>query len=103
MNDFTFEEQQLMSIYNPGTRLGLIHALVEMRTYLDKDEQEKETGKYIRRERYAGACQRSFYVGEDITEQDIKAEFKHGILKLFVPKKEAAPKVENKKYVAIEG
>ena len=40
---------------------------------LDKDEQEKETGKYIRRERYAGACQRSFYVGEDITEQDIKA------------------------------
>lgn len=40
MNDFTFEEQQLMSIYNPGTRLGLIHSLVEMRTYLDKDEQE---------------------------------------------------------------
>ena len=70
---------------------------------LDKDEQEKENGKYIRRERYAGACQRSFYVGEDITEQDIKAEFKHGILKLFVPKKEAQPKVENKKYVAIEG
>lgn len=40
MNDFTFEEQQLMSIYNPGSRLGLIHALVEMRTYLDKDEKE---------------------------------------------------------------
>ena len=38
--NFTFEEQQLMSIYNPGTRLGLIHALVEMHTYLDKDEQE---------------------------------------------------------------
>ena len=70
---------------------------------LDKDEKDKKTGKYIRRERYAGACQRSFYVGEDITEQDIKAEFKHGILKLFVPKKEAQPKVENKKYVAIEG
>ena len=70
---------------------------------LDKDEQEKNSGKYIRRERYAGACQRPFYVGEDITEQDIKAEFKHGILKLFVPKKEAQPKVENKKYVAIEG
>ena len=38
--NFTFEEQQLMSIYHPGTRLGLIQALVEMRTYLDKDEQE---------------------------------------------------------------
>ena len=70
---------------------------------LDKDEQEKETGKYIRRERYAGACQRSFYVGENVTEQDIKAEFKHGMLKLFVPKKEAAPAVETKKYVTIEG
>ena len=70
---------------------------------LDEDEKDKETGKYIRRERYAGACQRSFYVGEDVTEQDIKAEFKHGMLKLFVPKKEAQPKVENKKYVAIEG
>ena len=70
---------------------------------LDKDEQEKETGKYIRRERYAGACQRSFYVGEDVTEQDIKAEFKHGMLKLFVPKKEAKPAVEIKKYVTIEG
>ena len=69
---------------------------------LDKDEQEKETGKYIRRERYAGACQRSFYVGEDVTEQDIKAEFKHGMLKLFVPKKEVKPVTENK-YIAIEG
>ena len=66
-------------------------------------EQEKETGRYIRRERYAGACQRSYYVGEDITEEDIKAEFKHGILKLFVPKKEAKPAVEEKKYITIEG
>ena len=70
---------------------------------LDQDEQEKETGRYIRRERYAGACQRSYYVGEDITEEDIRAEFKHGILKLFVPKKEAKPAVEEKKYITIEG
>ena len=56
---------------------------------LDKDEQEKESGRYIRKERYAGACQRSFYVGEDVKQEDVKAEFKHGILKLFVPKKEA--------------
>ncbi|MCI6887338.1 MAG: Hsp20/alpha crystallin family protein [Lachnospiraceae bacterium] len=69
---------------------------------VDQDEQEKETGKYIRRERYAGACERSFYVGEDLTEADIKGEFKHGILKLFVPKKEAKPVEETKKYIAIE-
>ena len=69
---------------------------------LDKDEEDKK-GNYIRRERYAGACQRSFYVGEDVTEQDIKAEFKHGMLKLFVPKKEAKPAVEQKKTISIEG
>ena len=55
---------------------------------LNQDEKEKESGKYIRRERYSGSCQRSFYVGDEITQEDIKAEFKHGILKLFVPKKE---------------
>ena len=70
---------------------------------LEKDEKEKKDGKYIRRERYAGSCQRSFYVGDDVTEEDIKAEFKHGILKLFVPKKEAKPAVEEKKYITIEG
>lgn len=70
---------------------------------LDKDEQEKDTGRYIRRERYAGTCERSFYVGEDVTQEDIKAEFKHGILKLLVPKKEAKPKIEQNKYIAIEG
>ena len=70
---------------------------------LDEEEDDKKTGRYIRRERYSGSCSRSFYVGEDITEEDIKAEFKHGLLKLFVPKKEAKPEVEQKKYIAIEG
>ena len=70
---------------------------------LDEDDKDKETGKYIRRERYTGSCQRSFYVGDDITEEDIKGEFKHGILKLFVTKKEAKPAVEQKKYITIEG
>ena len=69
---------------------------------LDQDEKEKDSGRYIRRERYAGACQRSFYIGEVITEEDIKGEFKHGILKLFVPKKEAKPTVEQKKFITIE-
>ena len=69
---------------------------------LDEDEKDKKSGKYIRRERYTGSCQRSFYVGEDVTEEDIKAEFKHGILKLFIPKKEAKPAVEQKKYISIE-
>ena len=70
---------------------------------LNQDEKEKESGKYIRRERYSGSCQRSFYVGDEITQEDIKAEFKHGILKLFVPKKEAKPEVEQRKFLSIEG
>ena len=70
---------------------------------LDKDEQEKTSGRYIRQERYAGACERSFYVGEDMTDDDIKGEFKHGILRLSIPKKEAKPLAEEKKYISIEG
>ena len=65
------------------------------------DEQDKK-GKYIRRERYAGTMQRSFYVGEDVTQEDIKAKFEDGILKLSIPKKDAQT-VETKKTIAIEG
>ena len=74
---------------------------IEAAKGLDKDEEDKK-GTYIRRERYAGACSRSFYVGEGVTEEDIKAEFKHGILTLVVPKKEAKA-VEQKSTIAIEG
>lgn len=69
----------------------------------DKLEESKENGHYIRKERYAGSCSRSFYVGEDITEEDIKAEFKHGILKLTLPKKNQEKNIEQKKYIPIEG
>ena len=68
---------------------------------LDKDEKDKK-GKYIRKERYAGAMSRSFYVGEGVTQEDIKAKYEDGILRLSVPKKEAKA-VENMKYIAIEG
>ena len=69
---------------------------------LDQDEKEKETGHYIRRERYAGACQRSFYVGDELSQEDIKASFKHGILKLVIPKKELQSVSQNN-YITIEG
>lgn len=69
---------------------------------LEQDEQEKKSGRYIRRERYEGSCQRSFYVGEDVREDDIKGEFRHGILKLLISKKEAKPAVEEKRYITIE-
>lgn|SRR5574344_693149 len=68
----------------------------------DHNEEKDENGHYIRRERYQGECRRSFYVGENITQEDIKASFENGVLKLTIPKKEEA-KVEDKKYIAIEG
>ena len=68
---------------------------------LDKDEQNKK-GEYIRRERYAGSMSRSFYVGEHLNEEDIKAKYEDGILKLSVPKKDVKELTQNK-YIAIEG
>ena len=68
-----------------------------------EEEKDEEKGKFVRKERYSGECSRSFYVGEEVTQEDIKGEYKHGILKLFVPKKEAKPALETKKYVTIEG
>ena len=68
---------------------------------LDKDEKNDQ-GVYIRRERYTGQCSRTFYVGEGVKQEDIKAKFEDGILKVTVPKVEPK-KVEDKKYIAIEG
>ncbi len=73
---------------------------------LEKDdaenEEERAKGNYIRRERYSGSCQRSFYVGDALDVNDIRANFQHGILKLTIPKKDQK-QVECNKYVAIEG
>ena len=66
------------------------------------EEEKSEEGKVIRQERYMGAMQRSFYVGEYITEEDVKAKFEDGVLKMSVPKKEA-PKPPEKKSIMIEG
>ena len=68
---------------------------------LDKEEKD-DRGKLIRQERYSGSMERSFYVGENVTEEDIKAKFEDGVLKLNVPKKEA-PKLPEKKTICIEG
>lgn len=73
---------------------------------IEKDESENEEqqkkGNYIKRERYSGSCTRSFYIGEGLSVEDIKAGFKHGILTLNIPKKDQK-QIENNKYIAIEG
>lgn len=68
---------------------------------LDKEEKNKN-GEYIRRERYTGSMSRSFYVGDHLKEEDIKAKYEDGILKISVPKKDVK-ELEQNKYIAIEG
>ena len=67
------------------------------------NEEKDDKGRVIRRERFSGSMKRSFYVGDEITEEDIKARFEDGILKLFVPKKVVEEQIPEKKTIAIEG
>lgn len=68
-----------------------------------ENEENNSGEKYIRRERFYGSCSRCFFVGEAVEQDDIKAKFEDGILKVFIPKKENKPSVEEKKYIMIEG
>ena len=68
---------------------------------LEKKDEDKN-GKLLRQERYAGSMSRSFYVGDHVTEEDVKARFEDGVLRLSIPKKDAK-KVEEKKTILIEG
>lgn len=77
------------------------YLLVSAAKSLDKDKKNIK-GKIIRQERYAGSMQRSFYVGDTLTETDIKAKFEDGVLKLSIPKKEPE-KLPETKTIAIEG
>ncbi len=70
---------------------------------LDKEETDKKSGKIIRQERYTGTMSRSFYVGEDLKVEDIKAKLEHGVLKLTVPKVEHKEEIPAKKTIMIEG
>lgn len=72
-------------------------------THGTQTEDKDNGGKYIRRERYFGSASRSFYVGDQIKQEDIKARFENGILKLSIPKVDKQNAVEQKHYIAIEG
>lgn len=103
------ENSYLLEVELPGFAKDEIKAemnngylVIEASHNENKDEKDKE-GKYIRKERYSGHCTRSFYVGDHIKEEDIKGKFENGILKLEIPKKEAEEKIEQKKYIQIEG
>ncbi|MCI5934530.1 MAG: Hsp20/alpha crystallin family protein [Lachnospiraceae bacterium] len=78
------------------------YLVINATTSQNKDETDEKTGKYIRRERYSGSCSRSFYVGDYLTQEDVKARYENGVLTIAIPKKDAK-KIEEKKVIAIEG
>jgi HSP20 family molecular chaperone IbpA len=75
---------------------------IAARKGLCKDEKDSE-GRMIRQERYSGNMARSFYVGDELTEEDISASFKNGVLRVMVPKKEKKPEIPQQKFIHIEG
>lgn len=103
-----FDDRYELSLQLPGFKKEDINAelkdgyLTISASHNDKKEEKDDNGHYIRRECYYGQCKRSFYVGDDITEEDIQAEFSDGILKLEVPKKEPVPEEDTSHYIEIK-
>lgn len=69
---------------------------------IENDENNTE-GKYVRRERYMGSCSRSFFVGKNLHQDNIRAKYENGVLKVTFPKEENRKEIEEKKYISIEG
>lgn len=104
------DDSFMLAVNMPGVKKEDIQAelkdgyLTINATHGSSNEEKDEEGHYIRRERYFGTCSRSFYVGEDVTQDDIKAKYEDGVLNVTIPKIEPKkPEVEEKKFIAIEG
>jgi len=85
-----------------GIRIEIQDGYLTIHAKVDKVEDDSEKGKYVRKERYTGECSRSFYVGDNVKEEDIKAKFRNGTLTLEIPKKEDKKELPEKKYIPIE-
>jgi HSP20 family molecular chaperone IbpA len=101
------ENSYVMDVDLPGfekenIKIDLENGYLNIHAKMENSKNEDEKGKFIKRERYFGECSRSFYVGEDIKEEEIKASFNNGILTLEVPKKPEEEKEAEKKYIDIE-
>ncbi len=101
------KDKYLIDIDLPGyekenIKIEIQEGYLTIHAKVNKEEDEKEKGKFVRKERYMGECSRSFYVGDNIKEEDIKAKFRNGTLTLEIPKKEEKKELPDKKYIQIE-
>ena len=102
------KEKYLIDIDLPGyekedIKMEISDGYLTVHASVNKEvNDEKENGKYVRKERYVGECSRSFYVGENVKEEEIKAKFKNGTLTIEVPKKDDKKELPEKKYIPIE-
>ena len=95
-------EMDLPGYDKDNINLELNNGYLEISAKVEKEDNSDDEEKFVRRERFFGECSRSFYVGEDITHEDISAEFKNGILKIEVPKKEEEEKEPETKKIEIK-
>ena len=102
------KDKYLIDIDLPGyekedIKMEISDGYLTVRASVNKEvDDEKDKGKYVRKERYVGECSRSFYVGDNVTEDEIKAKFKNGTLTIEVPKKDDKKELPEKKYIPIE-
>lgn len=94
-------EMDLPGFKKENISLSLKNGYLEI-SAKDERENKEEEEKYLHRERFYGECSRNFYVGDKIKEEDIDAEFKNGILKVEIPKKEAIENKEEPKQIEIK-
>lgn len=101
------KDKYLIDIDLPGydkenIKLEVENGYLIVHATIDNNNEEKEEGKFVRKERYMGSCSRSFYVGDEVKSEDVKASFKNGTLKIEIPKKEENSKLSEKKYIQID-
>ena len=95
-------EMDLPGYEKENINIALREGYLEVTAEVSKEENNEDKEKFVHKERYYGHCARNFYVGEQITEEDINAEFKNGILRISVPKKEEHKELPEVKHIEIK-
>ena len=95
-------EMDLPGYEKENINLSLKDGYLEVTAEVKKEDDNEEKDKFVHKERYYGHCSRSFYVGEQIKEEEVNAEFKNGILKICIPKKEERKELPEAKHIEIK-